>query len=62
MSGLFYESNITTESNPRSFPNGSLVFGIDENDQKMVTSNETCLIITIAGLIIPEAPSFNLYQ
>ena len=62
MSAFSSASNITTESNSRSVSNGSLIFGIDGNSQKSMTSNDTRLTIAIAGLIIPEVISFNLYQ
>ena len=35
---------------------------VDHNTQKMMTSNETCLKVAIAGLIISEVPSLNLAQ
>ena len=34
----------------------------DKNTQKMMTSNETCLTVAIADLIISEGLSFNLSQ
>ena len=34
----------------------------DNNTQKMMTSNETCLTFAIADLIISEGLSFNLAQ
>ena len=52
ISGFSYASNIITESNSRSFSNGSLVFGIDGNYQKLITSSETPLTVVIADLII----------
>ena len=55
-------SNITTEFNSINVSNGSLIFGIDGNSQKLITSNETCLNISTAGLIISEGLSFNISQ
>ena len=52
ISGFSSASNITTESNSRSFSNGSPVFGIDGNYQKIITSNENRLTIAIANIII----------
>ena len=54
ISGFSSEWNISSESNSRSFLNGSLIFGIDGNSQKLITSNNTCLTIVIADLIISE--------
>ena len=34
----------------------------ENNTQKMITSNETCLTVAIADLIISEGLSFNLSQ
>ena len=62
MSGFTSASNITTESNSRSFSNGSLVFGIDGNYQKLITSNETRLTIAILDLIISEVSPFKSPQ
>ena len=62
MSGFSSASTITTESNSRSSSNGSLIFGSDGNSQKLITSNETCLTITIADLIISEGLYYNLLQ
>ena len=55
-------SNITTESKSRYVSNDSLIFVIDGNSQKAITSNETCITISIADLIISEILSFNLSQ
>ena len=44
-------SNITAEINSRNVSNGSLIFGIDSNYQKSITSNETCLTIAITDII-----------
>ena len=55
-------SNITTESNTRSNSNGSLIFGINVNAQKPITSNKTRLTISIADLIISEVFSFDIFQ
>ena len=41
---------------------GSLVFGIDVNSKKRITSNDTRLTITISDLIISEGLPFNLAQ
>ena len=49
-------------SNSRSFSNGSIVFGIDGNYQKIITSNENRLNIAKTDLIISEGLPFNLYQ
>ena len=62
MSGFSSASNITIESNSRKIPNGAPVFGIDGNSQKLITSNKTCLTISISGIIISEGLSFNLAQ
>ena len=62
MSAFSSASNITTGSNSRSVSNGSLVFGIDGNYQKPITSNETYLTIDIADIIISEVLSFNISQ
>ena len=62
ISGFTSASNIKSESNSRIYPNGSLVFGIDGNSQKSITSNNTCLNMAIAYLIISEGFPFNLYQ
>ena len=62
ISGFTYASNITSESNSRSFINGSLIFGIDRNSQKIITSNDTRLTIAIADINISEALLFNLTQ
>ena len=51
-----------TESSSRSFPNGSLVFVIDKNYQKLITSKDNCLNIVIAYLIISEGLPFNISQ
>ena len=55
-------SNLSFESTSRSVSNGTLIFGIDGNSQKMITSNDTRLTIAIADLIIPEVLPFNLDQ
>ena len=57
-----FASNITTERNSRNLSNGVIIFGIDGNFQKPVTSNKTHITIATADLIIPEGLSFNLYQ
>ena len=62
ISGISSASNILSESNSRSFSNGSLIFGIDGNDQKLITSNDTSLTISIADPIISEGLPFNLSQ
>ena len=62
ISGFSSASSITSESNSRSFSNGSLVFGIDGNSQKLITSNDTRLTIAVADLIISEGLSFNISQ
>ena len=53
-------SNITTGINLRSVSNGSLIFGIDGNSKKPITSYETCITITVADIIISEGLSFNI--
>ena len=55
-------SNISSESNSGSFSNSSLIFSIDGNSQKLITSNDTCLTIEIADRIISEGLPFNLSQ
>ena len=62
MTGLSYASNISSESNSRSFSNGSIIFGIDGNYQKLITSNDTRLSFAISDLIILEGLHFNLSQ
>ena len=62
MSVFSYASNITTESNLRSFTNGSLIFGIDKNSQKLITSNETNLTISTADINISEGLYFIIYK
>ena len=62
MSDLSSASNITTEGISRNVSNGSILFYIDVNSQKSMTSNETCLTIAKADLIISEGLSFNLAQ
>ena len=47
-------SNIRTEINSTFNSNGSLVFGIDGNDQKSITSNNNRLTIYIADINISE--------
>ena len=49
-------SNSTIKS--KVFP----IFDMDSNYQKSFTSNETCLTVEIADLIISEVPSFNISQ
>ena len=64
-STIHHNSKSTTssnESNSINVSNCSLIFGIDGNYQKPITSTETCLTISISDLIISEGPSFNLYQ
>ena len=62
ITGFTYASNITSESNSIGFSNGSLVFGIDSNDQELISSNDTCLKISIADIIISEGLPFNIYR
>ena len=62
ISSFRFASNITPESNARSNSNGSIIFVIDDNYQKLITSNKTCLNIKIANLIISEGLYFNLSQ
>ena len=57
-SGLSSASNISYESNSRSFSNGSLVFGIDVNSQKLITSNGTRLPIVIVRRVSSEVNNF----
>ena len=62
-SGLVHNNVHIIDGNYRGIVfNGSLVFGIDGNSQKLITSNNTRLTIAIAGLIISEGLSFNLAQ
>ena len=51
MSYFISASNITTEINPIINSNDSLIFGIDSNAQKPITSNYTRLTIAIADII-----------
>ena len=62
ISGFSSASNLSSESTSRSFSNSSLIFGIDGNFQKLITSNDTRLTIAIAGLIISEGLPLNLAQ
>ena len=62
ISGFSSASIITSDSISRRFSNGSLFFGIDGNSQKSITSNDTCLTIAIADIIILEGLPFNLAQ
>ena len=62
MWGFGYVSNITTESNWRSFSDGSLVFGNYGNSQKLITLKNNCHTIVIADLIFSEGLSFNIAQ
>ena len=55
-------SNLSFESTSRSVSNGTLIFGIDGNSQKLITSNDTRLTTAIADLIISEGLPFNLAQ
>ena len=59
---VHHPSNIKSESNSRSFSNGPLLFGINGNSQKLITSNDNCLTIAISDLIISEGLYFNLDQ
>ena len=52
MSVFSYASNITTESNSRIVSDGSLVFCIDGNSQKLITFKENRFTISIYDLII----------
>ena len=52
MSSFSSESNITTGSASINVSNDSLIFGIDGNYQQSITSNDTCLNIAIANIII----------
>ena len=60
--GLSSASNISSESNSRSVSNDSLIFVIDGNSQKLITSNDTRLTIAIADLILSEGLPYNLSQ
>ena len=62
ISGFSSASNISSKSNSGIFPNGSLVFDIDGNSQKMITSNENRLTIATSDIIILEGLTFNLAQ
>ena len=55
-------SKIASESNSRSFSNDSLVFGIDGDYQKIITSNNTRLTIAIADFIVSEGLPFSISQ
>ena len=37
-------------------------FGADSNQPKLISLNETHLVIAISDLIISEGPYFNIYQ
>ena len=50
------------ESNPTTLQKGSIFFMGDNNTQKMITYNETRLIVAIDDLIISGGLSFNLSQ
>ena len=60
MSYFISASDITTWINSINLSNVSLIFGIDGNYQKSITSKETRLIIAIADIIVSEGISFNL--
>ena len=62
MSNFSSASNITTEIDSINSSNVLLVFGIDGNYQKSITSNKTCLTISVSDIIITEVLAFNLYQ
>ena len=62
MSSFRSVSNITTESNARSSSSASLLFRIDGNAKKSMTSNETHINIAIADIIISEGLYFNIDQ
>ena len=51
-----------SEINQTASQKGSIVFTGENNTQKIMTSNETHLTVSIADLIISEELSFNLYQ
>ena len=51
---------ISPESNQMTPQKGSIFFMVDNNIQKMMTSNEKCLTVEIEDLIISECLSFNL--
>ena len=44
MSSFGSASNLTTQINARINSNGSLIFGIDGNAQKSITSNDTHML------------------
>ena len=50
------------KSNQKTPQNGSIFFMGDNNKQKMMTYNETSLIVAIVDLNISEVLSFNLSQ
>ena len=50
------ESSPTTPQKDSFFPMG------DNNTHKMMTSNETCLTVATADIIISEGLSFNIFQ
>ena len=50
------------ESNQTTPQKGSIVFTGENNTQKMMTYNETCVTVAISDLIISEGLSFNIYQ
>ena len=62
MSSFSSVSNITTEINARINSNGSLILGIYDNDQKLITSKEYRFTIAIADIIISEVLFLNFPQ
>ena len=62
ISGFNSASNIISDINSRSFSNGSLIFVIYGNYQKLITSSYTSLTIKISYFIISEGLPFNPAQ
>ena len=62
MSSFSYASNITTGSNSINVSNGLLIFCIDVNYQKPITSKDTRLTIAITDIIISDVLYFNISQ
>ena len=54
ISGFSSASNLSFDSTSRSVSNGTLIFVIDGNSQKLITSNDTRLTIAISDLIIQK--------
>ena len=51
-----------SESSTKIHPKGSLIFVMYRNDQKSITSNNTCPTVAISDIIIYEGLSFNIIR